>query len=455
MGRLSANAKLALGKGYTKGGTDEPYLVLELVLPSGTRRYGVDGVSSDARGGIEPRIQSWGTLRLAIDSLTHGLAEATCQPELDDSDEVPALRRLFARELAKYPNQHRRSAATIRLVSPDIPDADTFVVFTGILDGADQVAPMRWRLRLRTDDGPLRSTAGKTGAIPRVPLARYFDAIDATVSGFYAPIIYGVHNSNGSSGKGFVPCHLVDSVNFKYVIALGWLNTVSAVYEDGALLASSLYTVGHETFKGALFTTLTFTGAHTGTITADVEGLTASSDGTGGLITDPGLIIKHLIVTFGYNDWRSGVYPGDGTAPIDATSFTTVGTFLTTMGYEGSFYLDGAQQTTLLDVFNKWLADHGAYAWWTNLGKLTIKILDHRPPTTIYPTDPVLEGDVDELGGFQAPYSTDQIEREISVQYLRGAVDQKTYQTLKVADLSVTERVSTALQLEWAKASLL
>src|SRR5262249_12379445 len=149
--------------------------------------------------------------------------------------------------------------------NPDVPglaDGDSFPVFTGILDGVDQVAPMRWRLRLRTDDGPLRSTAGKTGAIPRVPLSRYFDGLDASGSSFYAPVIYGVHNSAGSSGQGFVPCHLVDSSTYKYVVQLGRANAVTAVYEDGALLASGLYTVAYETVKGALFTVLNFTSAH-------------------------------------------------------------------------------------------------------------------------------------------------------------------------------------------------
>lgn len=456
MGRLSATAKAAFAKGYTKGGADEPYLVLELALPGETWRLGIQGVSSDARGGIEPRIVQWGTLAPSIDLLTYGLVETEAAPEFDDADENPALRRRFARMMAKYPNQIRRSAATIRVISPDIPDVDSFVAFTGILDGADQIAPMRWRLRLRNDDGPLRSTAGKTGAVPRVPLARYFDGIDASASGGYAPIIYGVHSSSGSGGKGFVPCLLVDSANAKYLVSLGHIKTVTAVFEDGVLVPAGNYTITFETVKGALFTFIDFTTNRKGVITADVEGLTVNADGTGALITDPGAAMLHILVNFGFGDWRGGsAYLANGSAPIDATSFTNVGAYLTTMGYEASFYLDGEQQTTILQVFSKWLFDHALYAQWTNLGKLMVKFLDYRPPTTIYPTDPIIEGDVDELGAFQTPFDTSAIERELTVNYLLGDVESKRYQTLKVSDLSVAERITASIDLDWVRASLL
>lgn len=460
MGRLSAAAKLHLAKGYTRGGADEPYLVLELDLPSGMRRYGSKGVSSDARGGIEPRIEQWGTLHSGIDLFTYALSESELTPELDDKDEDPLLRRLFAREVAKYPNQIRRSAATIRLIFPDtdtetpVSDANSFVVFAGILDGADQIAPMRWRLRLRPDDGPLRSTGSETGGVPKVQLGLYFSGLDSSIADQHAPVIYGVHNSNGSNSKGFIPCLLVDTAASKYLVPQGHIKSVSAVYVADALAAASTYSVTFETVKGATFTFIDFTAPQVGTVTADVEGLTANADGTGALLTDPGTVIKHLLVNFGYGDWRSGAWLADGTAPIDAAAFTTVGTFLTTLGYEASFYFDGSAQTELLNVFNGWLDDHAAYAWWTNLGKLTVKVLDYRPPASIYPTD-VIEGDVDELGGFATHFDAQGIQREVAVKYLRGAAGGRTYQTLKVADLSVTEDISGSLNLEWAKASLL
>lgn len=395
-------------------------------------------------------------LRSAIDLFTYALSESELSPELDDADEVPALRRQFAREVAKYPNQLRRSAATIRLVSPDFADADSFVVFTGILDGVSQVAPMRWRLLLRPDDGPLRSTGSDTGGIPKVQLARYFTQMDPDVQDYFAPIIYGVHSSIGSGDRGFVPCLLVDTLLAKYVVSLGHIKSVTAVYVDGTLISGGAYTVTFETVKGALFTIVDFTSPQTGEVTADVEGLTDNPDGTGTLLTDPALIIKHLLVNFGFGDWRSGsAWLADGTAPVDATAFTTVGTYLTTLGYECSLYVSGDAQAGLLDVFNKWLVYHAAYAWWTNLGKLTVGVLDHRPPATIYPSDPVIEGDSDELGAFATPFDSQGIQREISIKYLRGAVDGKLYQTYKVVDLSVSEPVGSSLSIEMAKASVL
>src|SRR5439155_1080612 len=162
---MSANFKAEVQKGLTKAGAYEIYPVLELALPSGTKRYCAKGVSSDARGNLEARILEFGTISgRAIDLLTNELGDLTLSPLLD----------------------------------------------------------------------------------------------------YYAPIIYGVHNSNGSGGKGFVPCYLVDSTSFKYLVALGHLNTVTAVYENGTLVGSGSYTVGYETVKGALFTKITFTSGRNG-----------------------------------------------------------------------------------------------------------------------------------------------------------------------------------------------
>ena len=456
MGRLSTGVELALpgGSGYDNTRSVEAYPVLELALPSGTRRYGTKGVSSDARGGIEPRIAQWGVLHDGIDPFTYSLTESELTPELDDADEDPALRRLFAREAAKYPNQLRGSAATIRLISPNWSDADSYVAFTGILDGADQIAPMRWRLRLRPDDGPLRSTGSDTGGLPKVQLSRYFTAMDPAVQDHYAPIVYGVHNSSGCRG-GFVPGLLVDTANAKYLLSLGHLKSVSAVYVDETVVAASTYTVTYEVVKGALFTFIDFTSPQTGEVTADVEGLTDATDGTGTLFTDPAKIIKHVLVNFGFGNWRNGSsWLADSTAPIDATSFDTVGTFLTTLGHEGSLYLAGDSQVTLLDLFNKFLEDHAAYAWWSNLGKLTVSFLDHRAPFSPYPATPLIESDLDDLGGFQTTFDPQGIQRALDIRYLRAAADGQAYQSLLVSDLSVSEDVTRGLSLEWAKASL-
>src|SRR5688572_26923448 len=103
MGRFSANALAALQKGYTTPGATTVYLVLELVLPDGTtQRLGTKGVSSDARGGLEPRITFWGHHRQAIDPYVFALSETELMPELDDKDDDnPEARRYIARMLSK------------------------------------------------------------------------------------------------------------------------------------------------------------------------------------------------------------------------------------------------------------------------------------------------------------------------------------------------------------------
>jgi hypothetical protein len=303
-----------------------------------------------------------------------------------------------------------------------------------------------WQLVGRPDDGPLRN-----GKCPKLPISIYFASAHEDVKGFFVPVLYGVHNSNGAGTKGFVPLYLVDTVASKYVLGQGRCNALHAVYdEEGAVISSGAYTFAKEVIKGAVFSTVTFSGGRTEPVLyADAEGLTANADGTGSLITNPANQISHFLHNFAWGDWRNGAFVSS--APVNTGAIVTLASYMTAMGHEGSFWFGGPDQSLGIDIVNKFLVSHGVYAFWSHLGQITFKALDHRPPSDVYPTDPWIEGDTDSLGSFDTPFDPEVIVKGVDVAYVvdhaRGG---ESKNTLRVADKSVQEDVLDDLDLSWS-----
>jgi hypothetical protein len=458
MGLFSAAFKAECQKGVSLPGGPEIYPILELVLPSGTRRYSKAGVASAARGFSEPRILRWGQVSRSIDLRGTNIQAMEVTPELSDIPDDGSTERTFSTEVARYPRSLRGSLATIRLVSPNVPDADHFIAFQGQLRSWDQTGPMTWALKLGNDDAAL-----EFGQVPKATI----QPVDRPLAhpsafGTFIPIVYGIHNSDGISPRAMLPAYYVDTVNFLYEFQLGRSSQVRAVFKDGVVVPTTDYTVTYSTGNGKLAALIDFTadpwgGGEPGVITVDADGLTYNSDGTGGLITNPADQLLHFLNNFVWGDWRSGPFQG-ANAPVNAASFDAVADFLDAMGHEGSRWLGGvaneegvASSTDALQILKEWLTSHECRAFWTNSSELAIGVNDHRT-TDIYIDDPHLQGNEDEQGAFGTPFDQQALLREITLQYVFGAAAGKYHQTVRVQDLSVVDPIARTLQLPWSAA---
>jgi hypothetical protein len=436
-------------KGIDLPGAPEIYPLLQMDLPSGPRRLAKANVASASLGAFEPLVQEWGSVTRSVDPRASTLQSTEASPVISDIL-GPGQVGAFGTEVARYRRSLRLSPCSIVLASPNVAPADWYTVFTGILDSPEMVKPFSWRLNLKTNDAWLQF-----GVAPK-PAFTPSDWPNAApeVYGNFVPIIYGIHDSNGTGTHGMLPTFYVDTAGWRYAIGLGQLHLVRAVYADGTLVSTADYQVEFPVNNGVQYTVLHFTSDQgAAAITCDVEGLTDDGLAGGALLLDPAAQFLHFLTVFAYNDWRSGPYPSTSSAPLHADSFTSVGGFLTQMGHEGSRYLGGQEQVRILEELQTFLGNHELRAYWRGDGKLALAVNDHRPGSLYY-VSAWLKGTIDSLKDqdLKLPLDSNSLLREVTLQFVHGEVSGKYHQTLRVQDLSVPDTTSRALALIWSAA---
>jgi hypothetical protein len=412
------------------------YPALELDLPGGTKLYSSEGLESAARGFYAPRVLHWGTIDRRINEQEPNLELMEVEVTLADADkEIVKIVEGSSGHLVK------NSAARIYLISPNVPNADAFLAFSGRIDSFGQSRPLEWTLLLRPNDLPLRRFTPKVAITP----ADWPDA-SPDVYGQYAPLIYGVHDSNGVSDAGMVPTYYVDTKNFKMLLSHGLIKNIRAVYSGGTKLSTTAWARQNVTVNGKSFTLIDLTSdPGTAKITADVEGYEGTGDGSGAMLAGSDQI-KHFLVNFVWGDYQGGNWLADSTAPVDLTWFQRAQVIIDRLGFESSIHIAGTQRKGI-DVLNDWLKSMNFRAFWTFAGKIAIRFIDFRQPTAIYLDSPWLR-EFDEMGSFQTRVEGFlQVDR-VQVQYLPDAAGGGRFnQTLEVRDLSQTEEAVLSMQL--------
>jgi hypothetical protein len=418
-----------LSKGITSPGAPEVYRIFELTAPDATtKRWATSGLASAARGLVEGRVESVSGVSRSIDPLTPNVQITEVSVGILDTD------RTFAALVHNYRSSLRRSVAKLVLISPNVADASAFTQFSGILEDWTQDSPFRWTLRLRLDDRPLaRGIMPKPGwaiAETEWPNA-HADAV-----GKFPAIVYGIHDSRGTTAAGMLPTLYVDTSGFRYLVSVGHISSVDRVYKDNIEVVSG-WAITKVKINGKLYTLVDFTSTQgSSVITVDAQGLTSATDGTGTVYTNPSDQLKHLLVNFGFGNWRSeSSWVSDSSYPVSTTLFSAFATYCTDMGFEGSMYIgtDGAQEN-VLEVVQQWCESWDAKLVATNDGKFGPVFLDHRAPSSLYFDAPWIR-DPQALS-FGAAYSAMDAVREINLTYCHNEAQGKNLLSLKVADLS-------------------
>lgn len=431
-------------RGISTHGKPIVYPVLTLQLPSGTRRYSSLGspLAADAK------VVSWGSIQRSYDLRGPNIQSIEVSPTIEDVD------RVFSAEVARYRRSLRGSGAIIQLVSPNVDQADWCTVFSGVLESQAMEGSFTWRLVLRPDDRVLQFNQIPRAAILPLDWSDAPSDNELNPYGLFIPIIYGIHNSDGITDAGMVPAYYVDTVGFRYILGIGKLKAVTAVYVDGAVTSPGNYAITYPIVNGKQVTLIDFTADQaTASITADVEGLTDDGETTGNLISNPARQLEHALNNFVWGNWMSGPYLSG--APLNADSFSLAEEFLDTMGHEGSRWIGGTEQVLALHFLEEWLDSTEFRGFWTNAGELALAVNDHRT-TSIYP-ETVLFGNEDEQAdsALAVPYDTQSLIQEVVIQYVFGQVAGKFHQSVTVQDLSVTDPVSRGRQLPWSASRVL
>jgi len=428
-------------------------VAMEIDLPGGTQRYAGRHVNVAGQGTFLGKIrdQGFGALIFDASDKDNRLVQVQFQVTFIDKDLT------FANVLeGSGGNSVRNSAARVKLSSHNVAYANWFTVFAGIVSSWQLARgdPISFTVTLSPKDQALRAPFPKTAI-----MASDFPNALATLYSSFVPIIYGTHDSTGTSGTGMVPCYCVKtSGNTQWLVAMGWLQNVNRVYSNGTLQSSNNYTVSHPLINGRRYTRVDFTSsppASSATVTADVAGLESFGDGSG-YVLQGAEALKHLLVNFVYGDWQSGTWLADATAPIDVTSFTTAQAWLRRMGIQlSSRWYGGASQTQGRVPLDEFCATKQLFPFWTNAGNLAVLPHDLTDPTIYYSgTQLIFEGAGEVLGIFEPTWDVVNVEDRINTQYVYGSAGAQHLKQLEVRNLLVSENVSEARQALWNHASV-
>lgn len=421
--------------------------VLELHFDAGTIRYGEVPMASDSLGEIKGRVTQWGNISRSVSDRDNALILNSTSVVLEDVDAE------FSSMLdGEDADSIRGTRAVIKLVSPNVDAADWFTLFDGYVENYSMGSAFMWTLQLHPNDQPL------LGVFPKTPiLASDFPNVgDKTLYGEFVPVIWGIHDSRGSSDAGMDPCPYVDRINFRYLVCHGWAKDVPRVYVDGILTSASNYSITHPTINGRTYTLIDFTSDQADAeITADVDGYEETGDGSGALLTGVDAI-AHLLTNFVYGDYQGGTWASLSTN-ISSSSFAIAQLFLEDMSWHKvSRRYGGNSQTQALAAINEFCSSLQLSAFFTNGGELAILPDDHRV-TDLWFDDRWIRYDTDEVGEegtLKIDYDRDSITDRISIQYIYDSNGGQYVQATEVRDLAITEENASALALPWSNSSL-
>jgi hypothetical protein len=420
--------------------------ILRLYFTAGTRSYSDVGMASATLGTIDGRVIEWGALERSVSDRDNQLTLNTATVQIEDTD--ASFSSLLEDANA---GTMRGTRAVILLTSPNVAPADWATLFDGYLANWSMTGLFQWTLEISPKDQPLMNPS-----FPKTPiLAIDWPSVgDRTLYGEYVPIIYGIHDSRGSSDTGMVPTLYVDRLGFRYLVAQGWV-TVDRVYVDGIQTGSG-FSITRPTINGRLFTLIDFTADQgDAEITADVQGYESQGDGGGTLLTGVDCL-QHCLVNFVYGDYQGGNWASVGTVPINTTAFTAAQTFLTDMGWDQvSRRFGGTDKTSGMELIGDFCKSLQLMAFFTRDGLISVAADDHRTTTLWYDEPRWLRYDQYEVGdSFRLDYDRDSIIDRLSIQYIYSEADGKFVQTLEVRDFSLTEENADELLLTWSNASL-
>lgn len=420
--------------------------ILSLYFTGGTRRYAQVGIASATLGQVYGKVIQWGTLERSISDRDNQISLNKATVTIEDTD--ASFSSLL--EDSNAPGM-RGTRALIQLIGPNVAPADWATLFDGYLDNWSMSGLFVWTLDISPNDQPLVNAS-----FPKTPLLAidWPNIGDKTLYGEFVPLIYGVHDSRGSSDAGMVPCPYVDRIGFRYLVAHGWV-TVDRVYVDGVLTGAG-FSITHPTINGRLFTLIDFSSDQADAeITADVTGYESVGNGSGTTLTGVDCL-KHALVNFVYGDYQGGNWASVGTVPINTSSFTTTQSFLTDMVWEGvSRRYGGASKTSGMDLIGDFCSSLQLLAFFTREGQISVAPDDHRSLTLWYDEPRWLRYDLYEVGdSFRLEYDRDSIIDRLSIQYVYSEADGKFVQVVEVRDPDIGQENADELLAYWSKSSL-
>lgn len=427
------------------------------VSMSTTGQFSSETVNSKSEGLYLGRVTRFDNITRSVMGKSNGIEGTSAGCEIADPfGEISTL-------IAKFGNNLRGAEADIRLAAPSpILPSEWKTLFKGVVKGWRQVKGVGWRFSFKPKDDFL------IGVVPNVKITEFdFPNADAKLYDNFAPLVYGNHNSTNITDDGMVQLYRVDTVNNVFLVSFGRISTVVNLYAQLNNEAPILLVQGtgvdqwqriadiDSIINGRQWTLVNFPGGFSAidpvemAFTADVAGFDEVGDGSGPVITNPADMLKHILVNFVFNNYQSGLWFSDDTAPIDVVKFNRTRDFLNSLGQSSSRYIGGkGNATKAKDEINRFTKNIELKVFWTSDGNIAILPNDHTT-RDVYADRLTIEEGLHDLSDADFDFDDGGLISRIFVSYIHQQDGGKFLANIEIADISIENGASDSLQAFW------
>lgn len=267
----------------------------------------------------------------------------------------------------------------------------------------------------------------------------------------------------------------LDTVNFKRGVSRHICTEIKTVYSKGnteepAVIHPADFSAGSSTTAGYQILTPVVNGKqwtilefnvtseadefNERTVAVDVEGIEDVGDGTGFLITNPAQMLKHFFVNWVANEYGSGDWLADTTAPVDATTFEETRLLENLLGQEASRIIGGNSRATRGRAeINGFCEDMNLRAFWNEDGNLSL--LANMPFTLdIYIDDPWFQQGLHDLGEVSFRYDISDLFDRILLSYLHQHNGNQFLANIEIRDFEINEKKVESFDSFWLPSGL-
>jgi hypothetical protein len=234
------------------------------------------------------------------------------------------------------------------------------------------------------------------------------------------------------------------------------------------------YSIVYKVVGGCLYTFIKFVAAQgTNSITFDATGLDTVGDGTGTTITNPALILQHVLANFVFNRWVAPVSQGNGlwyplsASLCDPTKFQALQVAFDARMTKGAYYAQSSTQVKGLNGLNDWAQSFNLKLYWGTNGLVKAVPFDHSIQYRELTAAPyVIDLTKYEVVStpFSEPYDPTAIRNSEAISYVQqpGAPQGTAsagaaagmQQVANVLDDTVPEQVQDSRTMTWSQGSL-
>lgn len=433
-------------------GQDRIYSVLESDL-STTLRFAEHPIASDSLGMYLPYLVSGALPAREADTVNFSFNSAKASASVFDED------RAIQKELGGASRKAIRGRAIRwKLVSPFLDVADHLTLFDGVISNYGMSAERTYNFELSPKisefDSQFNMPVASTALFPSIP-----DEDGAEFKDTDLWIVYGKHVSSSATGSdGMIQCTPMGEADL-WIVSLGAVEEVLAVYEDGTRRDNDDWTEILVARGNHNISTIRFTATAppvTDTITVDVKGLTNVPTGTGTMISNPMGIARNLVANFVYNDGTTAnlaAWAEESGLPMNTTILDAAEEFydIRNLTASAQIFSSNIPRTVLAGIGKDW----NAAPFFTIDNKFAMRPEDPSETDLYKGVDSHIIDRVHPSFEFRGMETARQTPvTKLNVSYLLKRSGGGFIKTVQVADKDITPELIESLQMTTSRASV-